>query len=103
MAGAAPATAVPAPLAEPAILRAERVSKRYPGTTALDEVDFQAWRGAVNVLFGENGAGKSTLMKILSGVEQPTSGQIILDGEPVELRLVHRRARTGASRSSTRS
>jgi erythritol transport system ATP-binding protein len=39
----------------------------------------------VNVLVGENGAGKSTLMKILSGSEQPTSGEILLDGEPVQL------------------
>ena len=40
-------------------------------------------RGAVNVLVGENGAGKSTLMKIIAGVEKPTHGRILLEGEEV--------------------
>jgi erythritol transport system ATP-binding protein len=75
---------VHAPLAEP-ILRAEQVTKRYPGTVALRGVDFNVYPGAVNVLIGENGAGKSTLMKILAGVEQPTSGRLLLRGEPVTL------------------
>jgi erythritol transport system ATP-binding protein len=44
------------------ILKAERVSKVFPGTVALQDVDFEVRRGAVNVLVGENGAGKSTLM-----------------------------------------
>ena len=67
------------------ILRAERVTKRYPGTLALDGVDFNVYPGAVNVLIGENGAGKSTLMKILAGVERPTSGRLVLNGESVVL------------------
>ncbi len=67
------------------ILRAEQVTKRYPGTLALDGVDFNVYPGAVNVLIGENGAGKSTLMKILAGVEQPSSGRLLLRGEAVQL------------------
>jgi erythritol transport system ATP-binding protein len=67
------------------ILRAEQVTKRYPGTLALDGVEFNVYPGAVNVLIGENGAGKSTLMKILAGVERPTSGRLLLRGEPVAL------------------
>lgn len=59
------------------ILKAENIRKVYPGTTALKGVDFNVYRGKVNVLVGENGAGKSTLMKILSGVETPTSGKIL--------------------------
>ncbi len=55
----------PMPAAADVIMRAEQVSKVYPGTTALHAVDFAVRRGAVNVLLGENGAGKSTLMKIL--------------------------------------
>ncbi len=63
------------------LLRAENIRKVYPGTTALKGVDFNVYKGKVNVLVGENGAGKSTLMKILSGVETPTSGKIILGGQ----------------------
>jgi erythritol transport system ATP-binding protein len=69
-----------------AILRAERISKTYPGTLALDHVDFQVRRGQVNVLIGENGAGKSTLAKILAGVERPTQGRLALEGEEIRLR-----------------
>ena len=69
----------------PDVLVARGVSKSYGGVRALKDVTFTAYRGKVNVLVGENGAGKSTLMKILSGSEQPTSGEILLDGEPVHL------------------
>ncbi|WP_308465984.1 sugar ABC transporter ATP-binding protein [Rathayibacter soli] len=65
------------------VLSARDVVKTYGGTHALKGVNFDIHRGKVTTLFGENGAGKSTLMKILSGVESPTSGQITLDGEVV--------------------
>jgi erythritol transport system ATP-binding protein len=68
-----------------AVLEAKNISKSYGGVRALKDVTFTAHQGKVNVLVGENGAGKSTLMKILSGSEQPTSGEILLDGEPVVL------------------
>ena len=67
------------------ILRLEGVSKVYSGTVAVKHADFEVRRGAVNVLVGENGAGKSTLVKMIAGVEQPTAGRILLDGEPVAL------------------
>lgn len=67
------------------VLRAIDIVKTYGGTEALKGVNFEARRGEVTVLFGENGAGKSTLMKIISGVEQPTSGRLELDGEPLVL------------------
>ncbi len=67
------------------VLRAIDVTKAYGGVQALKSVSFEAFRGRVNVLVGENGAGKSTLMKILSGAEQPSSGSILLDGEPVTI------------------
>ena len=78
----------PQNMPEHVILRAEKISKLYPGTTALNNVDFNVYRGKVNVLVGENGAGKSTLMKILAGVEQPTSGQMYLEGKEVTFKSV---------------
>jgi erythritol transport system ATP-binding protein len=65
------------------VLAARNVAKSYGSVRALKGVNFDIHRGQVTTLFGENGAGKSTLMKILSGVVQPTSGEIILDGEPI--------------------
>jgi erythritol transport system ATP-binding protein len=65
------------------VLSARDIVKSYGGVHALKGVNFEIHRGKVTTLFGENGAGKSTLMKILSGVEKPTSGEIELDGRRV--------------------
>ena len=65
------------------VLSARSVVKSYGAIDALKGVDFDIHRGKVTTLFGENGAGKSTLMKILSGVERPTSGVITLDGQGI--------------------
>ncbi|MFV2106763.1 sugar ABC transporter ATP-binding protein [Micromonospora sp. LOL_015] len=72
--------------AGPVVMRTRAVSKVYGGTQALTRVDFSVRAGAVTALFGENGAGKSTLMKILAGVETPSSGVIEMDGTPVTFR-----------------
>ncbi len=71
------------------VLRAVDVSKTYGVTRALKGVNFEVRAGKVTVLFGENGAGKSTLMKILSGVEQPSGGHLVLHGRPVEIRTTN--------------
>ncbi len=65
------------------IMQAVGITKRYPGTVALRNVDFDVYPGKVNVLIGENGAGKSTLMKILAGIEKPTEGKVLLEGKEV--------------------
>ena len=65
------------------VLKARGITKEYGVTRALKGVDFDVRAGKVTTLFGENGAGKSTLMKILSGVEQPTSGTLEMNGELV--------------------
>lgn len=77
------------------ILEARAVTRRYPGTIALDAVDFRAYRNQVNVLIGENGAGKSTLMRILAGVENPDEGQLLLEGKQINLRSPREAARHG--------
>jgi len=66
------------------VLIAEKISKRFPGTLALDQVDFTVYAGAVNVLVGENGAGKSTLCKAIAGAIRLTSGDIYVDGKRVD-------------------
>jgi len=66
-------------------LRAEGISKAFPGVQALDRVDFEAYAGEVMALVGENGAGKSTLVKILSGVYKRDSGRIYFEGKRVEI------------------
>lgn len=80
---------------DPIILRTKGVSMLFPGTLALDKVDYNVWRGKVNVIIGENGAGKSTLMKILAGVQQPTSGEIWLNGRLVTLPSTRAAAKLG--------
>jgi erythritol transport system ATP-binding protein len=69
--------------ADEVVLAARNIAKSYNGVKALKGVNFDVHRGQVTTLFGENGAGKSTLMKILSGVVRPTSGEVILDGQPI--------------------
>jgi general nucleoside transport system ATP-binding protein len=61
------------------------ISKAFPGVVANDDITFDVRRGEVHCLLGENGAGKSTLMAILSGIQRPDSGQIKVDGEPVDI------------------
>ena len=79
------------------VLQAVDIAKTYGVTRALKGVNFEVRRGKVTVLFGENGAGKSTLMKILSGVEKPTAGQLILDGEPINLESTNDAVERGIS------
>ncbi|MFT4269443.1 MAG: sugar ABC transporter ATP-binding protein [Pantoea sp.] len=79
------------------IIETRNVSRIYPGVTALDQVNYRVYRNKVNVLIGENGAGKSTMMKMLAGVETPSSGEILLDGQPVSLHSTHQAEQHGIS------
>ncbi len=79
------------------ILEARAMTKRYPGTVALDDVTFRVHRNQVNVLIGENGAGKSTLMRILAGVETADSGELFLEGSAIRIRTPREAAELGIS------
>ena len=85
----------PNDLEDDVVLLARQISKVFPGILALDQVDFKVYGGKVNVLIGENGAGKSTLMKILAGVEQPSAGELVLDGHRVSFKNTREAARLG--------
>ncbi|WP_068619042.1 ABC transporter ATP-binding protein [Paenibacillus tuaregi] len=63
------------------LLEMEKMTKKYGALTANHEVDFNLRKGEIHALVGENGAGKTTLMRILYGMEQPTSGVIKVDGK----------------------
>ena len=65
----------------PSYLEFRNISKHFPGVKALSNISFRANRGSIHALMGENGAGKSTLLKTLSGLHQPTEGELVVDGE----------------------
>jgi ribose transport system ATP-binding protein len=71
------------------VLQLRSIQKRFLGVHALKGVSLDVHRGEVVALLGENGAGKSTLMKIAGGIEQPDSGEVLIDGEAVVVADVH--------------
>lgn len=68
------------------VLEVQDITKTFPGVKALDGVSFQIRRGEVHALLGANGAGKSTLIKIIAGMYGRDSGEILMDGQPVQIR-----------------
>ena len=68
------------------ILELRGLTKLYARVPAVENISFSLMPGEVHALLGENGAGKSTLTKMIAGVVEPTSGEILLDGTPVHLR-----------------
>jgi simple sugar transport system ATP-binding protein len=74
----------------PNLVEMKDIIKVYPnGVAANRDVNFSVQKGEIHALVGENGAGKTTLMKILYGLEQPTGGQIFLNGQPVAIHNPH--------------
>jgi simple sugar transport system ATP-binding protein len=68
------------------ILELRQATKTYAGVPAIDSVDFSLMPGEIHALLGENGAGKSTLTKVMAGVVPLSSGEMLVDGQPVNLR-----------------
>ncbi len=81
----------------PPLIEARGITKAFPGTLALDHVDFTLLPGEVHALVGENGAGKSTLMLVMAGVHQPDSGELLLEGRPIKPRNPHHAQQLGIS------
>jgi rhamnose transport system ATP-binding protein len=79
------------------ILEIRGVAKRFDATQALEDVSLSLHAGEIHALLGENGAGKSTLIKIITGVHQPDSGQILLGGQPVTIRSAAEAQRLGVA------
>src|SRR5580698_4568284 len=79
------------------ILEIRGVAKRFDATQALEDVSLSLHAGEIHALLGENGAGKSTLIKIVTGVHQPDSGQILLGGQPVTIRSAAEAQRLGVA------
>ncbi|MFC2016010.1 sugar ABC transporter ATP-binding protein [Chloroflexota bacterium] len=67
------------------ILQTTHISKRFDMTQALDDVSFSLYPGEIHGLVGENGAGKSTLIKIMTGIHRPDQGEILVDGQQVQI------------------
>ena len=80
---AAPLPAHPLPPAGQVVLQASHVSKRFGGLVANNDIDMNVKAGEVHALIGPNGAGKSTFFNMISGVDDPSSGEVLLAGKPM--------------------
>ena len=67
------------------VMEIRHVYKRFDATQALDDVSLTLYPGEVHALIGENGAGKSTLIKIMTGIHRPDQGELLLDGQSIEV------------------
>lgn len=77
------------------MLELRNLAKRFPGTLAVDNVSFSARAGEVTGYLGPNGSGKSTTMKIIAGLIEPSSGEVLFGGESIRRDLIAHKQRTG--------
>src|SRR5437588_9046597 len=81
----------------PPLLEVRRVSKQFTGVRALEDVSLTLAQGEVLAVVGENGAGKSTLMRIAAGVDTPTAGEILVNGQSVQFSSISQALDLGIS------
>jgi branched-chain amino acid transport system ATP-binding protein len=85
-----------------ALLETQDLLMQFGGITAVNHASLQVDAGHVQGLIGPNGAGKTTTFNIISGLQEPTSGQVVWDGEDITRMTVHERARLGIARTFQR-
>jgi len=71
-------------MAREIILRLDSIGKEFPGVRALNDINFELFKGEIHMLIGENGAGKSTLIKILSGAYHASEGRVFFNNRVLE-------------------
>lgn len=81
------------------ILKTEKITMRFGGLTAVDHVDISIEPGEIRALLGPNGAGKTTLFNIISGINIPTGGRVILNGRDITNLKAHQIAALGVGRT----
>jgi branched-chain amino acid transport system ATP-binding protein len=84
------------------LLQTRDVTVRFGGVTALQDVSISAHAARITGLIGPNGAGKTTIFNVITGLQTPTRGQVLIDDHPVTDLPVHRRARLGIARTFQR-
>ena len=84
-------------MSEQVLLEMKNITKIFPGVKALQDVNFTLRAGEIHALLGENGAGKSTLIKVLGGIYIPEEGEIVIEGEKVNINGVKAAQENGIS------
>src|SRR5690349_18701141 len=84
------------------LLRVDDVVVQFGGVTAVNHAGFEVDEGTITGLIGPNGAGKTTCFNVITGLQKPTSGRVLLDGQDITRMPVNRRARRGVGRTFQR-
>ncbi len=84
------------------LLHVDDVVVQFGGVTAVNHANFEVEAGTITGLIGPNGAGKTTTFNVVTGLQAPTAGRVLLDGRDITKMPVHRRARNGIGRTFQR-